>query len=536
MIELKFIHIFGPVLFAIAFLVFGRGIVARSMGRRFRPLPAFILLVIAVGYHIVVPRETLVEAYGFVHADNNGFDMLLDRLTLVLMNFGIAMVVDAGYLTYKKQQAKLFWVPGIIAFVLSLVIYLLATVIDSVADGIRNPGKGERAELLLELGPDDHIKEVKPILKRYNACYSRAFEDIDAEIDARLDGADDKNLVQYYAIYVDDEFVTPLIKDLRADRENVDQVDTNHEVHMFEPVPGEVTTNETLNFVANDPQLGSQWFAQGLDFDAAHRFLRDYTPKRRAKVAIIDTGVDAKHEDIESIFESSQGKKDGNGHGTHCAGLAGAATNNKRGIASLNWEGKFIRILSFAALNKSGAGTDLTISRAIIDAANAGADVISMSLGAPGPAPKAQKDAIRYAQEKGAIVVAAAGNSNLDAKNYTPASIEGVIAVAAVDPAFNKATFSNTNTSLALPIAAPGVDVLSALPEGRYQNMSGTSMATPIVAGVLGVMRACKPAISAKEAYNALEQTGQSVPDSYRVGKVVQPYPALMMTLEGRNL
>lgn len=534
--NLQFVHIFGPVLFAVAFLVFGRGVVARAMGRKFRPLPAFLLLVFALGWHFFVSKETLVNAYGFIDSDNNGFDMLLDRLTLVLMNFGIAMVVDAGYMTWKKKQAKMFWVPAVIAFVISLVIYFFASIIDRVADGIRNPDKSEQAELLLELGPDDHIKEIKPILNRYNACYSRAFEDIDAEIDALLDGPDQKNLVQYYAVYVDEDLITPLMKELRADRENVDMVDANHQVSMFEPVLGEVQENVGANFIANDPQISSQWFAQSLDFDATHNLLRDRKPKRRAKVAIIDTGVDSKHEDIESIFESSIGKKDGNGHGTHCAGLAGAATNNKRGIASLNWEGNFIRILSYPALDKSGVGTDLSISRAIIDAANAGADVISMSLGAPGPAPKAQRDAVRYAQEKGVIVIAAAGNSNRDAKNYTPAGIEGVIAVSAVDPALNKAPFSNTNNSLKMPIAAPGVDVLSSLPDGRYQNMSGTSMATPIVAGIVGVMRAYRPDLSAEEAYNKLEQTGRTVPDSYRVGKVVQPYPAIMMLLEGRPL
>lgn len=462
--------------------------------------------------------------------------MLLDRLTLVLMDFGIAMVVDAGYLAYKKQQSKLFWVPGLIAFVLSLVIYLFASLIDRVADGIRNPGGSEQAELLVELGPDDHIKELKPIFKRYSASYQKAFEQIDATVDATLDGSDSKNLDQYYAIFVDEALITPLMKDLRADRENVDQVEQNHAMRYYEPVLESAPAVDSKTYLTNDPQIGQQWFADKLAYNDVHKMLRDRRPKRKAKVAIIDTGVDSKHEDLASIFIKSSGKKDGNGHGTHCAGLAAAATNNKTGIASLNWEGRYIQVLSYAGLGKTGIGTDRSIAQAIISAANAGADVISLSLGAPGKAPKAQQDAINYALKKGAIVIAAAGNSNKKASDHTPANIDGVITVSAVDQFFNKATFSNTNNALKMPLAAPGVDILSLIPDSRYKTMSGTSMATPIVAGIIGIMRSFKPSLSPQEAYDVLQATGKSVPDSYRIGKVVQPYPALQLLIDSKPL
>ncbi|MFK7971192.1 MAG: S8 family serine peptidase [Bacteroidia bacterium] len=534
--SLQFTHIFGPVLFTIAFLVFGRGIIARSMGRRFRPLPAFILFLIALAYRFIVSKETLVEAYSFVHVDSNGFDMLLDRLTLVLMDFGIAMVVDAGYLAYKKQQAKLFWVPGAIALVISLIIYLLAAVIDRVADGIRSPDASEQAALLVELGSDDHIKELKPILHRYNASYARAFTGIDPTIDAQLDGADTRNLSQYYAIYVDEAFVNPLTKELGADRENVDMVQNNSEITISDPLPASQIPTADKSFLANDPQLSKQWYANSLDYNAVHQLLKNLSPQRKAKVAILDTGIDSNHEDLKSIFDSGDGKKDGHGHGTHCAGLAGAATNNGRGIASLNWEGRFISLLGYPALNKDGVGTDQTIAQAIINAANAGADVISMSLGSPGPTPKAQRQAIQYAIKKGAIVVVSAGNSNRDAKDFSPAGMRGVITVSAVDQFLNKAGFSNTNMSLHMPLAAPGVDIISAYPDGKYELKSGTSMATPIVAGILGIMRSFKPNITTKEAYQILQGTGKTLNDSKKVGKLVQPYPALEILINQNPL
>ena len=525
--SLHFTHIFGPLLVVVAFFFFGRGIINRTRGKRFRPLPAFLLLLVAMAYRFIVPREALVEAYSFVHEENGLFDMFLDRLTLALMDFGIGMCIDAGYLAKNKHNSKLFWVPGVLALILSTVIYLFAALIDRVADGIRHPDKGNQTELLLELGPDDHIREVKHILRKYHATAHCGFKHIDPKIDAQLDGTEKRNLSQYHVIWVDKDYAAPLVKELQNDFENVDQVAPNHRVEQLKPLPAGHTIARDGRFLANDPYLKDQWYAEVLEYNVVHQLLRKHKPKRKAVVAIVDTGVDSDHEDLKGAFKSSKGHKDEHSHGTHCAGLAGAVTNNKKGVASFNWEGTFITITGYPALNKNGWGSDRSVAQAVIDAANGGADVISMSLGGPGRPPKAQKQAIQYALKKGAIVVVAAGNSNRDARHFTPASMPGVIVVSAVGPSLHKASFSNTNTNLKMPIASPGVDIMSSIPDSKYQRYSGTSMATPIVAGLLGVMRAYKPKLSPEQAHALLHDTGKQVRDSRKIGRVIQPSSVL---------
>ena len=187
-----------------------------------------------------------------------------------------------------------------------------------------------------------------------------------------------------------------------------------------------------------------------------------------------------------TVVSDGRGTDDCNGHGTHCAGIAGAATNNGLGIASYNWEGRFVTVRGYKALSDNSGGSAESVSEAIIAAARDRADVISLSLGGYAPTPpRAEVLAVEFAIKKGCIVVCAAGNSNEDAKLHAPANIPGVIVVSALDQGMRKASFSNTNTSLGLPIAAPGVDIFSLKPGTGYVGMSGTSMATPAVAGVL---------------------------------------------------
>lgn len=524
---LKFTHIFGPVLVIVAFWMLGRGMVNRTRGRNFRVLPAFLMLVAALAYRFMVSKETLAEAYGFVRPAGNTMDFFLDRLTLALMDFGIGMIIDAGYLSYKKHNARLFWVPGVLALIISSFIFLFATLIERVGDGLRRP-RPDDAQLLLELGPDDDISELDCVLRRYSATYTRAFENIDAKTDYHLSGQDERNLSQYYLIYVDPHYAPVLRDALAHDHENVDQIAPNGSVSLIEPLSatGSATTAAGA-FVANDPQLQAQWFAEGLDYNGAHQLLKNNKPRRKAKVAIVDTGVEGGHEDLSPVYGGGKSREDKHGHGTHCAGLASAATNNRIGIGSLNWDSRYLELRGYPALNERGFGTDRSVAQAVIDAANDGADVISMSLGGYGKTSKAQADAIRYALRKQAIVVVAAGNDNSDARDYSPASMPGVIVVSAVDPNWNKASFSNTNMSLDMPIAAPGVDILSSIPGSRYQRFNGTSMATPIVAGLVGVLRAFDPSLSPQQAHELLKRSGREVNDSYRVGRVIQPAAAI---------
>jgi len=499
--QLSFIHIFGPLLVIIAFWMFGRQMVAKTRGLNFRPLPAMLLMVVAIVVHFIFGEGTL-----------------LDQLSLLLMNFGIGMVIDAGYLAYKQHHPKIFWVPGVLALILSGGIYLFSTLLDTL-----NPrfcsNDPSAVELLVELGPDDSAEELKPILKKYNVSISesnKAFPNVEL--------SEDEDLAQYYILYVDSVFLDPLMKELKADRENVDNVERNGKMALIEPILVESNRQKPGKFVANDPYIASQWYAQTLDYNQIHKLLQNQKGKKKAKVAIVDTGIDRNHEDLKNVYVRSGARTDAHGHGSHCSGLAGASTNNKTGIASMNWNNEFIQILAYPALNEQGFGTSESVAQGIIDAAEAGADVISLSLGGfsifP---PKVQVDAVEYALSLGAIVVAAAGNSNSDARRHSPSNISGVIVVSALNEKLEKASFSNTNTSLKMPIAAPGTKILSTIPGSEYQAFSGTSMATPIVSGLIGIMRAYQPNMTHTEVYQLLKSTSSSGKDARLVGRTINP-------------
>ncbi|MEM7372149.1 MAG: S8 family serine peptidase [Bacteroidota bacterium] len=496
-------HLIGIALVTIAFLVFGRGIVRRSKGKSFNPMPAFLLILTALGYQIFYPEA-----------------LLTNRIGHLLLDFGVGMVMAAGYLWLNRERAKMFWVPGALGIIAAGVVYLFSFVVNSWGDMRNNP---ETIELLVELGEDDDVSEIKHILRKYCAHAEQAFPNVDLSEDA--------DLAKYYLVYVDSAKKDPLMMELRNDRENVDQLDLNHPVSLIKPTLSDVQRKSPSNYIANDPMLKNQWYAQSLQYNEVHKMLKGKSPKKKVKVAVVDTGVDKDHEDLGSVYQKSNtdGDYDKHSHGTHCAGLAGAATNNGKGVGSLNWDGEFITLTGYPALDDQGRGTDQRVAKAIIDAAESGADVISMSLGgfAPFGAPKAQVDAIKYARKLGAIVVVAAGNSNDDARKYSPANIKGVITVSAVDEKLNKASFSNTNTKLKMPIAAPGVNILSSVPSSKYQSYNGTSMATPIVAGLVGMLKSFNPDLTTEQVYDILKSSGTKVKDSGKVGKVINPLEAL---------
>lgn len=513
--EIKFVHILGPALVVIAFLLWGKGMVNREKGKNFRPLPALIMMLIAIGFHVFLPKDSVPDLVSFG-------GKFLDQLTLALMNFGIGMLIDASYLSFKKyEHPKVFWVPAILALMLSCGIFLISKAWTTVCEMGSPKNSAATVQALMELGPDDEVSEVKHILEKYKVQYEKAFPTIEMSAD--------EDLAQYYLIYVDSSYLTPLTNELKADVENVDNVETNKFISLDDPKTDIFSTENTAIFKANDPFLKNQWYAEKLGYDKVYETLSALSPKKKAKVAILDTGVDGVHEDLKAVFADSPANKDGHGHGTHCAGLVGATTNNKLGIGSMNWDGKFIEVRGFQALSADGSGSYEMIAQAIIDATDAGSDVISMSLGGPAPfgAPKVIKDAVKYAQKKGAILVVAAGNSSADAKSYSPANVEGVICVAAIDENFNKAYFSNTNTSLKMPIAAPGVNILSSVPNGQYVQMNGTSMATPIVAGLVGILRSLKPTLTTAEAYKILKETGLDSADASKAGRTIQPLAAI---------
>ena len=448
-------------------------------------------------------------------------------LTGLASDFGIALWLSAGYLTVRKSKAKPFFVLGTLSLILAVALGIVGRVFGLTSEPRSAfEALSETSSMLVELGPDDSIDEVEALIDRYAVDVEKAFPMVTLTMD--------EDLAQVYLIYGDSEELGDLYNALLEDIENVDHISMNTPVFLNPPKPNSPKTDwrHKRPIVANDPLTESQWALDAIDAAAVHEILQEQKPVRKARVAILDTGVESKHEDIEDVFIKTPGSTDKHGHGTHCAGIAGAATNNDLGMASLNWNGEYVDILSYQALGSDGMGSLETIAQAIIDAARNDADVISMSLGGFSlTPPKVIKDAVDFALDRGAIVVAAAGNSNQDAKNHMPSNVEGVISVSAVDQNGNKASFSNTNMSLTRPIAAPGVDIVSLVPGSGYEPKSGTSMATPLVSGLLGIMRSLHPELTASEAYQILNETAAPLADSDKIGKMIDGDAAINAVL-----
>jgi len=194
-------------------------------------------------------------------------------------------------------------------------------------------------------------------------------------------------------------------------------------------------------------------------------------------------------------------------------------------VASYSRDNRFTTITSVKVLSDQGFGTQQTIIDGIIKAADANADVISLSLGGPSnqSRQRAYDKAVKYANNKGAIVVVAAGNSNRNAKEYSPANSKGVIGVSAVDNELNRAEFSNFVQDIPFGVAAPGVGIYSTIPNNRYDTYNGTSMATPYVAGLLGLMKSINPDLTTEQAHKILTETGINTRNSNLTGKFIQP-------------
>ncbi|SEM99016.1 S8 family peptidase [Lihuaxuella thermophila] len=238
----------------------------------------------------------------------------------------------------------------------------------------------------------------------------------------------------------------------------------------------------------NDPAFSSsQWGPQKIQAPQAWDVTRSSSS---VKIAIVDTGVQANHPDLNGkvingwdfVYDDSV-PNDANGHGTHCAGIAAATTNNGTGIAGM---APNARILAVRVLDANGSGTLDDVANGIIYAADQGAQVISLSLGGSAGTTTLQ-NAVNYAWNRGAVVVAAAGNSNTSAPSY-PAYYSNAIAVASTTSSDTKSSFSNYGSWV--DVAAPGSSIYSTYITSTYASLSGTSMATPHVAGLAGLLAA----------------------------------------------
>ncbi|WP_157721991.1 S8 family serine peptidase [Tumebacillus avium] len=267
----------------------------------------------------------------------------------------------------------------------------------------------------------------------------------------------------------------------------------------------------------NDMFYGSnQW---NLPLISADKAWQTTTGDPKVIIAVVDTGVDLNHPEFKgqlvagrNMITGTNRPQDDNGHGTHVAGVIAARTNNLEGIAGIDWAGK---IMPVKAMDADGSGSVLDIADGIVWAADHGADVINLSLGEYAGSDYLH-EAIRYAYEKGVVLVAAMGNDGISDPSY-PAAYEEVIGVAANDENNESANFSNYGQHTS--VSAPGVAIPSTYPNNRYAALSGTSMASPHVAGVAALIRSINGDLTPDEVRTILEETaddlGPDGPDEY---------------------
>ena len=232
-------------------------------------------------------------------------------------------------------------------------------------------------------------------------------------------------------------------------------------------------------------------------------------------VAVVDTGIDYSHREFAGrivggwdFVDNDSRAQDGHGHGTHCAGtIAGA--NDGVGITGVAYNA---RIMPIRVLDDDGSGSTADVTAGIRYAADNGADVISLSLGG-GAYNQEAYEAVRYATQQGCVVVMASGNDGAPIPGYPAYYARSYgIAVGAVDINGTRASFSNdAGTGEYDYVTAPGVNIYSARNGGGYTSMSGTSMATPHVAGIAALLKSYDNDLSAARIEQLLSTTGSNV-------------------------
>ena len=240
-------------------------------------------------------------------------------------------------------------------------------------------------------------------------------------------------------------------------------------------------------------------------------------PLAGIEVAVVDSGVDAAHPDLNVVADidlvaQSGGRAapggDPNGHGTHVAGTIGAKANND-GVAGV---APGVKVHAVRVLDAAGSGywTDIVAGLEYV-LEHPEIRVVNLSLGGPlydGPDPL--RDAVQRLEDAGVVVVIAAGNEAQDTNNVAPAGYDLGIVVSAYDAEGGDNGFAGfSNFGDAVDIAAPGVDIPSTYPGGTYTTMSGTSMATPLVAGAAVAYLAQNPDATPADVRRALVSTGE---------------------------
>lgn len=299
------------------------------------------------------------------------------------------------------------------------------------------------------------------------------------------------------------------IKSLKKD-ENIEMIEDDLVAYAVQGASHrEISMPEMTELIAEDaPTTLAETLPWGVNRIDAERAW-EVTRGAGIKVAVIDTGIDNLHHDIRPNFAGGvsfvpgESFTDGNGHGTHVAGIIGARQNGS-GVVGV---APNCSLYSVKALDRTGSGQYSWIISAILWCVRNGMDVINMSLGGNGHV-QALQNACDYAFQRNCLIVGAAGNNASQPVIY-PARYDSVVCVSAVDSAGNIASFSARGEQVDL--CAPGVQILSTLPGNRYGKLSGTSMAAPHVSGTAALAFSSHRFTRAETIRKIMEQSADNM-------------------------
>jgi thermitase len=376
------------------------------------------------------------------------------------------------------------------------------------------------AEVLVRFRPGTSLERIKTLARMNNDRFEDEYENV-------------KNLV---ALEDEDGMTAEEVAAEYRSLPDVEYAEPVFEINLDHAAPGK-------HKHANDVRFGEQWSLentgqQGGKANADISALKAWsktTGSSKVVVAVLDSGVNYLHRDLisnmwmrpagmspytddelgefndEHGFNATDNQRDpmdDNGHGTHCAGIIGAEGDNNYGIAGINWN---VEIMPLKFLNANGSGTTKDAIEAInyvIERKKAGVNVriISASWGSRQKS-NALRDAIKRAGDEGILFIAAAGNNgdDSDKRPHYPAGYDlpSMVSVAALDRNDKLAVFSNYGAK-SVHIAAPGKEILSTWLNEEFYVASGTSMATPEVAGVAALILSTNPKMSVKELRDKL--------------------------------
>lgn len=289
--------------------------------------------------------------------------------------------------------------------------------------------------------------------------------------------------------------------------------------HALEQVKKALSKNPNLNFVEenfiaeagyipDDERYPSQWHLPTIEAPGAWDLTTDV---QGVPIAIIDSGVDPTHPDLAgnliagyNFVGNNTDTQDVLGHGTAVAGSAAAMTDNAIGVAGVAGDSP---IMPLVVLNANDSATYYDIARAINYAADQGVRIMNISIGGTSYSSTLQ-NAINYAWDKGAVIIAAAHNYSTDTPYY-PAACTNVVAVSATTSSDTLASFSNHGNWI--DISAPGTYILTTSRGGGYGSWNGTSFSSPITAGVAALILSANPSLTNVQVVDILTQSADDI-------------------------